>query len=88
MSYQTAPGKIRAVCDHCRHHNRATNPSKTHWYDLDQVSAAHDGSARISTWELPRGWSIAPYPAYVQHHNGTTGDQHMCSRCARLRMAQ
>jgi hypothetical protein len=49
------------------------------------VATQADG--RPSFWDLPQGWSCAPYPATHLHQDGTYGSQYVCPTCNRARSA-
>ena len=64
----TASGRVRAVCEFC---GRMSRP----------VTLAADG--RLSLWDLPRGWSEAPYSPTFTHEDGSTGSLWQCPACVR-----
>ena len=62
----TKDGKARAVCETCDKRSRP-------------VRADADGEP--SMWELPRGWSSAPYPHDFVHTDGSVGTKWICPAC-------
>jgi hypothetical protein len=42
---------------------------------------AVDSTGQCNFWDLPRGWSVAPYPSDYIHPNGSRGDLYVCPRC-------
>lgn len=52
----------RAVCEYCGR--------KTRW------TKTEDGRLWID--QLPRGWSVTPYPPALEHRDGTHGDRFAC----------
>lgn len=67
-THVTASGRVRAVCEFC---GRMSRP----------VNVAADG--RLSLWDLPRGWSEAPYSPTFTHEDGSTGSLWQCPACVR-----
>ena len=48
-----------------------------------------DSAGRCDFWDLPRGWSVAPYPPDHIHRDGSRGDLYVCPRCnSRLRAGE
>ena len=45
------------------------------------VTLASDG--RLSLWDVPRGWSEAPYSPTFTHDDGSTGSLWQCPACVR-----
>jgi hypothetical protein len=63
----TASGRVLAVCEFCGRMSRPAAPV--------------DG--RVSLFDLPRGWSEAPYSPTVTHRDGSTGSLWQCPACRR-----
>ena len=65
----TAAGLQSAVCQFC---GRTSRP----------VRATRPGD-RLSLFDVPAGWSCAPYPEDFVHEDGSTGTQWCCRKCGR-----
>lgn len=64
----TTSGRVRAVCEFC---GRMSRP----------MVLAADG--RMSLFDLPRGWSEAPYSPTFTHRDRSTGSLWQCPACRR-----
>jgi uncharacterized C2H2 Zn-finger protein len=65
----TRDGKKAALCQCCGKQARATQP---------------DASGEPDLWAMPRGWSEAPYPADLEHDDGSIGSKYTCPACNKL----
>lgn len=61
----TRTGRRRAVCQHC---DRKSRP----------VFTDHE---RLSIFDMPLGWSVAPYPVDFTHEDSSTGSLWSCPAC-------
>lgn len=68
----TSDGRGRPVCQSCGSISRKAFP-------LDADGSI--GSCTMALWDMPQGWSVAPYSAAFQHYDGTVGDMWRCPAC-------
>lgn len=61
--------KARAVCEFCDRRSRPIVVS---------------GDGRPSLWDMPQGWSTAPYPVSFVHDDGSSGSTFTCPECNSL----
>ncbi len=64
----TASSRVRAACEFCGGMSRP-------------VPLAADG--RLFLFDLPRGWTEAPYSPTFTHRDGSTGSLWQCPACVR-----
>lgn len=64
---RTSSGRLRPVCESC---GRRGAPQP-------------DSGGYVSTLDLPRGWSCAPYPLDYRHADGSTGTRYQCPGCTK-----
>lgn len=71
---RTARGTAVAICQCCDRRSRAVKPTDHGEPDL---------------WEMPQGWSTAPFPADCAHDDGSVGSRFTCPACnKRLRKGE
>lgn len=63
---RTARGAVMAVCQCCDRRSRSVRPNDQGEPDL---------------WNMPQGWSEAPYPADCAHSDGSMGSSYTCPAC-------
>lgn len=65
---RTAKGLVSAVCQFCAKRGKAVKPDK-------------DGEPCL--FAMPNGWTQAPYPAHLEHKDGSRGSFYTCPTCSK-----